>query len=97
LRADALDAAAHFRSRAAGKGHQQDAARIGTRDDQVRDAVGERVCLAGTGTGDDQQRPGRTAPGHVRAVLDRAPLRIIQLFQISNSHARSRCVRISHS
>ncbi|MND51621.1 hypothetical protein D3C80_426130 [compost metagenome] len=46
LLADAFDTAAHFGGRAAGKGHQQDTARIGARDDQVGNAVGERVGLA---------------------------------------------------
>ena len=97
LGADALDAAAHFGGGAAGEGHQQDAARIGTGDDQMRDAVGERVGLAGTGAGDHQKRAGRAAVRHVGTVLDRAALRLVQFFQIRNSHVRSRCVRMSHS
>ena len=63
---DALDAARHLGGGAAREGQQQDAARIGAVDDQVGDAVGERVGLARAGAGDDQQRPG--------VVLDGAPL-----------------------
>ena len=46
LPADALDAARHFRGRTTGKGHEQNAPRIGAVDDQVRDAVCQRVGLA---------------------------------------------------
>ena len=58
LARDALDPARHLGRRAAREGHQQDAARIGAVDDQMRDAVRQRVGLAGAGAGDDQQRPG---------------------------------------
>ncbi len=46
--------ALHFRRRPARKRQQQNALRIRADADQVRDAVGERVGLAGTGAGDDQ-------------------------------------------
>lgn len=59
LAADALDTAAHLVGGAAGKGHQQDATRIGAVEDQVRDPVGQRIGLAGARAGDDQQRPVR--------------------------------------
>ena len=43
---------------------------------EVRDAVRERVGLAGAGAGDDQQRAVcvRVAATRVHAVLDREPL-----------------------
>ena len=61
LAGDALDAALHLRRGASGEGHQQDAARVGAREDQVGDAVRQRVGLAGAGAGDDQQRAGDLA------------------------------------
>ena len=66
LAGDALDAPRHLRRGAAREGHQQDAARIGAVDDQMRDAVRQRVGLARAGAGDDQQRPGDTARRHAR-------------------------------
>ena len=44
----------HLASGAAGKCHQQDASRVGAVDDQMGDAMGQRVGLAGAGTGNDQ-------------------------------------------
>ena len=49
VRGDALDAARHLGGGAAREGQQQDAARIGAVDDQMRDAVRQRVGLAGAG------------------------------------------------
>ena len=43
----------------------------------ARDPMGERVGLAGAGAGDDQQR--RRAARFADPVLDRAPLRLVQL------------------
>ncbi|MEZ0103113.1 hypothetical protein ABIF25_006695 [Bradyrhizobium elkanii] len=53
---NALDAAGHLGGGAPRKGHQQDTARIGAGDDQMRDAMGERVGLAGPRARDHQQR-----------------------------------------
>ncbi len=75
LDGDALDAPGHLRGSAARKRHQQDAARIGALDDQMRDAVGQRVGLAGPGAGDDQQRLGNAAV----AVHDRQALLGVEL------------------
>ena len=55
LARDALDPPRHLGGGAAREGHQQDAARIGAVDDQMRDAVRQRVGLAGAGAGDHQQ------------------------------------------
>ncbi|MGY3074213.1 hypothetical protein ACVWZZ_000584 [Bradyrhizobium sp. LM6.10] len=70
---DALDPAGHLGRGAARERHQEDAARIGAGDDQMCDAVGQRVGLAGPGAGNDQQRGahGRTI-GH--AMLHGAAL-----------------------
>ena len=78
---DALDPAGHLGGGAAGKRHQQDAARIGAGDDQMGDAVGERIGLAGTGAGNDEQRGAHgRAIGH--AMLYGAALLRIERVQI---------------
>ena len=59
LAADPLDPPRHLGRRAARKGHQQDAARIGAVDDQMRDAVGQGIGLARPRAGDDQERRSR--------------------------------------
>jgi hypothetical protein len=56
------------------KGHQQDAARIRATNDQVRDAMGQRVRFARTGAGNDQQRVCSRRLAVNDAVLDRAAL-----------------------
>ena len=67
------DAPLHLRRRAPREREQQDALRIGAVQRQMRDAMRQRVGLAGAGAGDDQQRPlaARIRP---RAVLDGEPL-----------------------
>ena len=87
LAGDALDPPGHFRRGAARKGHQQDAPRIGALDDQMRDAVRQRVGLAGTGAGDDQQRPGDLAV----AMLDG-----LTLLRRSAWRDRRGCERSNH-
>ena len=62
---DAFHAPRHLHRRAAREGQQQDRARIDTAFDQARDAMRERVGLAGARAGDDQQR---AAVGTVRDV-----------------------------
>ena len=53
---DPLDAARHLGCRAARKGQQHNAPRIGAVGDEVGDPVRQRVGLARTRAGDDQQR-----------------------------------------
>ena len=81
LRGDALDAAGHLAGGAAREGHQQDAARIGAVDDQMGDAVGQRVGLARAGAGDDQQRAAGAVPV-TDAVLDGAALLGIEAMEV---------------
>lgn len=78
---DPLDAAGHLRRGAAGKRHQQDAARIAPCDDQMRDAMRQRIGLAGSRAGDDEQggAHGRTIR---HAMLDGAALLRIERIQI---------------
>ena len=71
----------HLGCRAARERHQQDAARIGAADDQMGDAVRQRVGLAGPGAGDDQERSADMAIGR-DAVLDGSPLLRIERFEI---------------
>ena len=85
---DALDAALHLGRGPAGEGQQQDAAGIGAVDDQVGDAVGERVGLARAGAGDDQQRAGDVGALARDAVLDGAPLLRIEAFEIARARHR---------
>ena len=77
---DARDAAGHFERRAARKGQQQDAARIGALHHQIGDPMRERVGLAGAGARDHQQRAGRRG-GRVGAVFDGFALRVVELRQ----------------
>ena len=80
--ADALDAARHLGSRPTGESHQQDAARIGAVDDQMGDAMGERVSLARSRPGDDQERARRRAVLLPDAMLDGLSLFGIEFFEI---------------
>ena len=82
LSRDAFDAAAHLGRRAARKRHQQDAARIGAVDDQMRDAVRQRIGLAGAGSGDHQQRAGRRSIARQHAMFHSAALFRIQGVEI---------------
>ncbi len=82
LRANAFDAARHLGRRPAGEGHQQDTAGVGPVDDQMRDAMGERVRLAGPGAGDDEKRSRRRALFLPRAMFDGPSLLGIEFLQI---------------
>src|SRR5690606_39953097 len=48
----------HLERGATGERQQQDTLGAYTLDDEVRDPMGERHCLAGAGAGNDQKRPG---------------------------------------
>jgi hypothetical protein len=71
---NALHAFRHLASGAARERHQQDAPGIGTIDDQMGNAVGERIRLARPRTGDDQERPARRDAVPRNTMLDSAPL-----------------------
>ncbi len=68
--------ALHFRRGPARKRQQENALRIRAAADKVRDAVGERVGLAGAGAGDDQQRSAVSL--RARTVLHRESLLSVQ-------------------
>ena len=76
-RADALDAALHLGRGAAREGQQQDAARIGAVDDQMGDAMRQRVGLAEPAPA--MTSSGPPAPPRRDAVLDGAPLFGVEL------------------
>ena len=82
LARDPLDPPRHLGGGAPRERHQQDAARIGAVDDQMRDAVGQRVGLARSRAGDHQQRR-TTVPSPTDAMLDGAPLLRIEVFKIA--------------
>ena len=88
---DALRAPLHLGGGAAREGEQQDAMRVGAAHHQMRDAMRERVGLARTGAGDDQQR-ARVA---VRAVLDRRALIRIEAIEVVHSRITCPCQRHS--
>ena len=60
LAGDPLDPARHLGGGPAGEGQQKDAAWIGAVDDQMGHAVRERIGLARSRSGDDQQRRRRS-------------------------------------
>ena len=74
LGADALDPAGHLRCGPPGEGHKQDAARRDAADDEMRDAMRQRVSFPRSSPGDDQKRPGLGPHAPVYAILDRAKL-----------------------
>ena len=88
---DALGAPLHLGGGAAREGQQQDAAGIGAVDDQMGDAVRQRVGLARAGAGNHQQRPGDVGADAGNAVLDRAALLGIEGLQVGGiRHPRVR-------
>jgi hypothetical protein len=70
---DAFGAADHLQRRAPREGQQQDPGGIDTLEDQMGDAVGQRVGLARARTGDDQQRSRRKSPGGVATTVTGCP------------------------
>ena len=85
---DPLDPARHLGGGAARERHQQDAPRIGAVDDQMGDAVRQRVGLARAGAGDDEQRQPRRAVLLPDAVLDGPPLLRIEGLKVGGSHGQ---------
>ncbi len=85
---DAFDPAGHFGRRAPGKGQEEDAPRIGSVDDQMRHAVGQRVCLSGPRPGDYQERIGETVIWDPHAMFHGPSLLRIELGEISGGHGR---------
>lgn len=77
LCANALHAFAHLGSRPPGKRHQEDTPWIGTGNNKMSDAMGARVGLARSGTGDDQQRAGGSAIWQADAMDDCGALTLI--------------------
>jgi hypothetical protein len=78
---DLLDPFRHLRRGTPRERHQQDPARVRAADNQMRDAVGKRVRLAGPGAGDDQQGSSDMTIGSY-AVLDGSTLLRIERLKI---------------
>src|SRR5690349_14960896 len=58
---DGAGPALHFGGRPAGKRREQHSLRVGAAEGEVRDTIGERIRLAGSGAGNDEQRTARRA------------------------------------
>jgi hypothetical protein len=87
LRRDALGAPRHLGGGAPREGQEHDPPRIDAVEDEMRDAMRQRVGLAGAGAGQDQERPGRA---EIRpAIFDGTTLLEIELREVGNGH---RCV-----
>ena len=77
-----MGSARHLERGAPCESQQQETVRVGTVQDQMRHPMNERLCLARSRAGRDQQ--GRRQPSIAAgAVFDRAALRRIQVAQIS--------------
>ena len=89
LARDAFDPLGHLGRRAPRKRHQQNPAGVRALDDQVGDAMGEGVGLAGTRSGDDEQWcRGQSSRG---TVLDRTPLLGIERFEVGGCRLHRGC------
>src|SRR5262249_13971693 len=77
---DVVGAALHLHGRAARECEHEDARRIDARQREMRDAMRDRVGLAGAGARDDEQRTGTVAlPAWERlAVGHRLALRSVE-------------------
>ena len=93
LPADALHTTRRLGRRPPRKGHQQDAARIGAIDDQMRDAVRQRVGLAAAGAGNDQQRAADLPIRQADTVLDGLALPVVAFFEMRRRHLSPACLR----
>ena len=83
---DALDTALHLGCGAAREGEKHHPARVDARDDEMRDPMCQRVGLAGTRAGNDQERGCLVE--RVAAMLDGAALLHIQSGQVLRHRAR---------
>jgi hypothetical protein len=75
-----VSSACHLERGAPGEGQQQ-TVQVGAVQDQMRDPVGESLCLAGARTGRDQQRRRRLFVAS-DAVFDSAALSRVQVAQM---------------
>lgn len=74
-------AAGHLGCRAAGECQQQDTLRIRAVEDEVCDAMDERIGFTGSSTRDNEQRG--TGPTATDAVFDRSPLAFVQAHKLT--------------
>src|SRR5262249_3404530 len=66
--------------------NQQNAARVCAIDDEMRDAMGERIGLARTRSGNNKKGHARRTSIFPNAMFDGAPLFRIELFKIGGRH-----------
>ena len=89
LARDTFDTLRHLARRTPRERHQQNAAWVGALDDQVGNAMGEGVGLAGTRARDDQQWcRGQSSRG---TMLDRASLLRIERFEVGGCGLHRGC------
>jgi hypothetical protein len=79
---NALRPPLYLRRGSPGECEQEDAAWIGPVDNQMRDAVGQRIGLARSGPGDDQERSCDVGAVACNAVLNRSALLEIEGLQV---------------
>jgi len=91
--ADPLDATRHLRRRPAREGHQQDTAWVCAVDDEVRNAMCERVGLARSRACDHKKRRSWSALTALNAMLHSSPLFAIELVEMGCAHERQRVRR----
>ena len=91
--ADPLNATRHLRGRPAGEGHQQDTAWVRAVDDEMCDAMGERVGLPRSRASDDKKRGAGTHSFALNAMLHSSPLFAIELVEIRCGHERQKICR----
>src|SRR5690606_15716971 len=73
----------HLERGATGERQQQDTLGAYTLDDEVRDPMGERHCLAGAGAGNDQKRPGTEGNTGCVSIGGRLALGLVQRLQVA--------------
>ncbi len=86
LRAYPLHPTGHLACGSAREGHQQNATRVCTVDDKMPDAMGERIGLARTRSGNNKKGPARRTGIFPNAMFDGPPLFRIKLFKIDGGH-----------
>jgi hypothetical protein len=85
---DALHPSRHLGGGTAREGHQQNSLRIGTIDNQVRDTVRQRIGLARSRAGYNEEWRPRNAVLLPHAVLDGPALLRVEGFKVGCRHHR---------
>ncbi len=91
LATDTLDPPPHLGGRAAREGHEQNTARIGTIDDEVRHAVRQSIGLSRPCARNDEKRTADVSVLGANTMHDSVTLPVVQFFQIS-CHQSPSCI-----